>query len=176
MPPKFEVFAHNTPTEKKDLTLVIKSFDSYTGNFVEYVDASRQVTLLPGQNTELGTLINSSEVNADSLIILSTSLIDGNGAALARFVDWPEPFRYLNRPKGTKVTTTVVAENEGWETVQIESNNPVKGVLLDVESGEMPEWEDNMVDLLPGDRVQVRVKGLEGRKITSRWLNDREQK
>lgn len=140
------------------------------------MDASRQVTLLPGQNTELGTLINSSEVNADSLIILSTSLIDGNGAALARFVDWPEPFRYLNWPKGTKLTTAVVVENEGWETVQIQSNNPVKGVLLNVESGEMPEWEDNMVDLLPGDRVQVRVKGLEGRKITSRWLNDREQK
>lgn len=175
IPPKFEVFAHNITTEKKELTLVIKAFDLFTGKFIDYENSSRQVSLLPGQNTELGTLNNPSEVNADSLIILSTSLIDGNGAVLARFVDWPEPFRYLNWPTGTRVTTTAVAANDGWETVEIESNNPVKGVLLDVESGEMPEWEDNMVDLLPGDKVRVNVKGLGGRKITSRWLNDWEQ-
>jgi beta-mannosidase len=119
VPPKFDIFAHNTTTEKQDFTLVVKAFDLYTGKFVQFENASRQVSLLPGQNTELGTLTNPSEVNADSLIILSTSLVDGSGAIVARFVDWPEPFRYLNWPKGTKVTTTVVAENDGWETIEI---------------------------------------------------------
>uniref|UniRef100_A0A093VF17 beta-mannosidase n=1 Tax=Talaromyces marneffei PM1 TaxID=1077442 RepID=A0A093VF17_TALMA len=161
-----------------DFILVIKAFDLYTENFVEYENDSRQVSLLPGQNTDLGTLTNPSAVDADSLIILSANLIDGNGAVVARFVDWPEPFRYLNWPKGTKLTTTILTrpEADGWETVEIESNNPIKGFLLDVESGEMPEWEDNMVDLLPGDKVQVRVKCLEGRKITFRWLSDWEHK
>ncbi|KAE8550245.1 hypothetical protein EYB25_006466 [Talaromyces marneffei] len=173
-----EIFAHNTTTEKQDFILVIKAFDLYTENFVEYENDSRQVSLLPGQNTDLGTLTNPSAVDADSLIILSANLIDGNGAVVARFVDWPEPFRYLNWPKGTKLTTTILTrpEADGWETVEIESNNPIKGFLLDVESGEMPEWEDNMVDLLPGDKVQVRVKCLEGRKITFRWLSDWEHK
>lgn len=137
--------------------MVIKAFDLYTEKFVEYENASHQVSLLPAQNTELGTLTNPSEVNADSLIILSASLVDIKEAVLARFVDWPEPFRYFDWPKGSRVTTTVVSENDGWETVEIESNNPVKGVLLDVESGEMPKREDNMVDLLPGDKVQVQM-------------------
>lgn len=61
---------------------------------------------------ELGTLTNPSEVKANSLIILSAFLVDSKEAVLARFIDWPEPFHYLNWPKGTKVTTTAVAKKQ----------------------------------------------------------------
>lgn len=37
------------------------------------------------------------------------------------------------------------------------------------------KWEDRTADLLAGEKVQVKVKGLEGKKNTSRWLNDWEQ-
>ncbi|KAF3384104.1 hypothetical protein DPV78_012797 [Talaromyces pinophilus] len=87
----------------KDLTLILRAFDLYTRQFVQYENASRQVSLLAGQNMELGTLTNPSEVKANSLIILSAFLVDSEEAVLARFIDWPEPFHYLNWPKAPRL-------------------------------------------------------------------------
>jgi beta-mannosidase len=50
----------------------------------------------------------------------------------------------------------------------------VKGVVLGVgiEDGEDAVWEDNFIDLVPGEVVKVGVDGLEGRKVNARWLCD----
>lgn len=35
-----------------------------------------------------------------------------------------------------------------------------------------PLWEDNMVDLLPGQEISCRVKGLKGKNVSGRFLYD----
>lgn len=160
--------------------LSFKVFDLLTNRYVDgYESQSRQIKLIPGQNTELGTLQTPPDINEKSLLILRASLVDSNGMVAARIVDWPEPFRYLQWDKNTTVATKIISGQDGnsaYETLEIEANAPVKGCLMDVDDGEMPEWEDNMIDLLPGDKVTVRVKGRDGRSIKARWLNDWELK
>lgn len=127
------------------------------------------------QNTELGALENPDSVTEDSLVILSASLVSSEGSIIARLLDLPEPFRYLQWPKNSTVKAVLVPDSkttDGWETVEIEANAPAKGCLLDVDGGDVPEWEDNMIDLLPGEKMNVRVRGLEGRALKVRWLND----
>jgi len=34
------------------------------------------------------------------------------------------------------------------------------------------EWEDNMLDLMPGETLSVGIKGLNGREIKRQFLND----
>lgn len=64
-------------------------------------------------------------------------------------------------------------------SLSIVSNQPLKGVWLEAildgtERDDEPEllWEDNMVDLLPGQEISCRVKDLKGREVSGRFLYD----
>jgi beta-mannosidase len=51
----------------------------------------------------------------------------------------------------------------------------VKGVVLSVpmiEPGEDPIFEDNFVDLVPGETVDIGVHSLQGRSVQTRFLYD----
>ncbi|KAL3457030.1 glycoside hydrolase superfamily [Aspergillus heterothallicus] len=181
--PQFAVFAHNMGFQEVGFVLRTRGFDMHLNKWVAGYESEREVVLAANQASELGDLRIPEEVGEESLIILLVELVDGCGKSVARIVDWPEPFRYLHWDPETRVAARVVPDSKtedglglAWENVEVESNAPVKGCLLDVDSGEMVEWEDNLVDLLPGEKVVVRARGIEGREITVRWLNDWEVK
>ena len=90
------------------------------------------------------------------------------GAEIARKVSWPEPYRYLDLPRDTEVSVKVSGDQ-----VELECGKyPAKGVLayVDIESGEEPEWVDNMWDMMPGEKVTVKAPGLNGRAVKVRHL------
>jgi beta-mannosidase len=157
---------------------VLAAYDMYTREYIAYPDETQEVTLLPGQNTELGDVNNPSTLNEESLIILSAKLVDQSSRKVeARHVNWPEPFRYLQWNRSTEVTVEVRASEGGseWEnSVKVGANHPVKGCLLyvDYDDGEDAIWEDNMLDLMPGETMDVKVRGLGGRRVKIRFLND----
>lgn len=192
--PTFSVFAHNTTAKDVKGNLVLKAYDFHTGTWTDLRrdDAEREVTLNAGYNTELGALKPHSTWTEESLIILSATLIDpSTKETLARIVDWPEPYRYLNWPLDTKVdvsvTTTESRPNAASDAdgvvyedrVVARANHPVKGLWLEpvydgkeTEDEPEPLWNDNMFDLLPGEEISVFVKGLRGRKVKARFLGD----
>jgi beta-mannosidase len=158
--------------------MVLTAYDMFTGEYIPYPDETLDVTLLPGQNTELGDVKNPSTLTEEALIILCAKLVDQSTRKVeARHVNWPEPFRYLQWDKSTKVTVEIVATeaDSEWEnTVKVRVNYPVKGCMLyvDYDDGEDAIWEDNMLDLMPGEMIGVKVRGLGGRKVKVRFLND----
>jgi len=190
--PSFELFAYNTMAADVSCTLVLRAYDMATGAWLDLPpnDASRAVTLRAGYNSELGALTSQASWTEDTLVVLEATLVDTNSRkVLARSVDWPEPFRYLYWPDDTQLSILVekLAELEGedsekdsWEDrVKVVANQPLKGVWLEPtydgsEKDDDPEpvWEDNMVDLMPGDELSFRVKGLRGRKVGARFLAD----
>ncbi|KAL7946925.1 glycoside hydrolase superfamily [Trichoderma barbatum] len=188
--PFFEIFAHNTSNQHVVCALILQAYHLDTGAWTQLSpsEASRVVTLRAGYNTELGQLGAQASWTEDTLILLEASLVDiDSGVILAREINWPEPFRYLVWPEDTKLNIRVeeiVGQREGegqtWENkVTIVSNQALKGVWLEViydgaETDDEPEplWEDNMVDLLPGQEISFRVKGLRGREVTGRFLYD----
>ncbi len=150
--PSFQVWGQSDVPRK--LTLHLKAYDMVTAKYIEV--PSREVTVFG--STELGS-IEVPGLTEESLVIVSATLGDGE----ARLVNWPEPFRYLSWHKDTKVKLEV-----GDEVVSVSANHPVKGLLLE---GEGAEWDDNMVDLMPGEVLKIRVKGLKG-EVKTQFLND----
>ncbi len=73
----------------------------------------------------------------------------------------------MNWHKDTKVKVEVIGEK-----LEVSANYSVKGLLLSVEGDEEVEWEDDMLDLMPGETLRVEIKGLNGRQIKRRFLND----
>ncbi|CAK7201573.1 hypothetical protein SEUCBS139899_004279 [Sporothrix eucalyptigena] len=181
-PPSFALFAHNTTPTSQEYTLVLQAYDFATGEWVTLSeeDRSRPVTLLPGQNTELGTLPPQKGWTGDSLIVLELSLKDASGKTVARFIDWPEPYRYLEWPNDTKLDIGVKHGDNGSATVSVVSNQPLKGVWLEpvyatedaTKTDAEPRWDDNLFDLMPGQAITVGVTGLNGNEVHARFLAD----
>lgn len=177
--PKFEIFAHNTGIEEVKATLKIEAWDMHSQRRIEFPEAEKEVVLTAGYNTELAELKNPETLSEESLIVLCAKLEDADGKVLSRLVNWPEPFRYLRWPKDTKVEVHIGEdEDQRWEAVTVEANYPVKGCLLSLgRSGDgtdsvEPTWDENMLDLLPGEKLAVRVKERRGRDVKARFLND----
>lgn len=81
---------------------------------------------------------------------------------LARATNWPEPFKYTNMPDPGLMVTV-----EG-EMVSVEVKKPAKCVFFSIEGevdGNTVKWSDNALDLFPGDRQVVGVKGLGSGKV-----------
>ncbi|CAK7237609.1 hypothetical protein SBRCBS47491_010042 [Sporothrix bragantina] len=181
-PPSFAIFAHNTAPEEKTFTLVLQAYDFETGKWTSLPpsESKRSVTLPPGQNTELGTLAAQPSWTEDSLVILEVTLQDDAGKTVARFVDWPEPYRYLEWPHDTSLDIQTRHNDNGGAQVTIQANQPLKGVWLEPKYTEAdataadaePRWEDNLIDLMPGQAITVSVTGLKGRDVGARFLAD----
>ena len=57
------------------------------------------------------------------------------------------------------------------DAIRVGVERPIKGLILDVE-GEDVEWNDQALDVVPGDEQVVRVWNLKGREIKARYLGD----
>jgi len=57
------------------------------------------------------------------------------------------------------------------QSIELSTRRPVKGVVLDVE-GEVVQWSDQAIDLVPDDPQIVKAVGLKGRQVKARFLGD----
>ena len=97
--PSFALFGHNTTPVAAQYILGLRAYDFYTGTWSEIIDSSLAssskqfvVTLLPCQNTELGTLAAQPSWTEDSLIILEVTLSDTTtGKTVAGLSTGPSP-------------------------------------------------------------------------------------
>jgi beta-mannosidase len=172
-PPKssLEIWAINGLITPLTAVLKLSAWDIESGKEVELEEGvrSRKVELKPNQTTEIGGL---SIPHADSTVIVAYLDSAENGERLARWVDWPEPLKFVHFSKTPNVEAKI---QDGGKEVVLSSNAPVKGVMLGVpisEGGEDAIWEDNFIDLVSGEDITVKVSGLAGRRIEMRWLGD----
>lgn len=87
---------------------------------------------------------------------------------LARYSNWPEPWKYLIFP--TDIGLEVEVEGE---QVTLSCKKPIKGVVLDTKNAEGEvKWSDQGIDLFPGDVQIVTAAGLGGREVVARYLGD----
>ena len=88
-----------------------------------------------------------------------------SGETLRSSADWPQPLKYLDFHDRN------VSISVDGEKVNLQTDKPVKGVILDVEGDDDSglEWNDNGFDLMPGEKVYVTAKGLRGRKVSVSW-------
>jgi beta-mannosidase len=134
------------------------------------------VVLLPNQSTELlkirvpgpsreGVSAGDPLSVESANVVASARLVDAaSGEILARYSDWPEPYRFLQPPvPGLKISSV---EDKCQTRLTLSVERPAKCVVLSVDDPPTKlRWSDNALDLIPGDKQEVVVSGLEGRKI-----------
>jgi beta-mannosidase len=163
-----EVWAVNGYTEVLEAVLKLKAVDIETGEEVKIVgeEKERVVKLKPNQSNEI---VRIDIPNPEQTVIVAyLDSMDGK-KRLARWISWPEPLKFVRFKKDLKVEAKI----EGDEVV-LSSNAPAKGVVVGVPlgGGKEPVSEDNFVDVVPGEDIRIKVRGLEGRKLEVRWNCD----
>ena len=177
------IWAVNGYTSALPATLHLSAFDIETGSSIALPDdvRTRNVMLKPNQTTEIVGGVDIPD--ADTTVLYASLLGEGERGEqvqLARWVDWPEPLKFVHFAKDVSITTRLVASMEtgdGKEVIVLKADRPLKGVVLSIPisaGGEDAIWDDNFIDLVPGEEIRVGVRGLDGRegKIETRWLCD----
>ncbi|KAG8728628.1 hypothetical protein FRC12_021614, partial [Ceratobasidium sp. 428] len=176
---RIELWGTNSTLEPAKATLEIRSFDVEGGG--KLIDTQKQdVTLVPNSSTELwkGGLPGEGKRTRDSdpqkAIVVQARLLSTDGKVLARYSNWPEPFKFIHFPTpeqvGLKISTSKGESSEDT-LVTLSTSIPIKGIILDVD-GDEAKWSDQAIDLAPGDDQVIMVKGLKGRPVKARYLGD----
>jgi len=150
---RLEVWGSNFTVSEEKAELLVQGFEAETGKctWEKRVD----ITLLRNQSTEL--LDELLPEGAEKTIFTARILMDGKVAA--RYADWPQPIRHLDLPKPNILLTT-----KGDE-IHVSSSLPVKGLSLDIDDDKV-YFDDNVIDVMPGDDQVIHARGLNGRNVT----------
>ncbi|KAF7715939.1 Beta-mannosidase [Penicillium ucsense] len=86
---------------------------------------------------------------------------------VARDVDWPQPFKYLNlSDRGLDVQ--LKRSSSGKATLAVNSRKPVKCLVIEEQEG--VRISDNAIDIVPGDEQTIEVSGLGDKPLKYRFL------
>jgi beta-mannosidase len=161
-----------------------------------HVEVHEGLILGPNQSTELVSNLPCLGPNGAALshnvVVAARLLKTGMDEVLARYADWPQPFKHMDLPGDPELLLRLgpVADEADIATIHISSQKPVKGLVFTsdtlVKSGnevqpiglwddahrfeEEPKWSDNALDVMPGDEQVIVVKGLKGRGIRFAYL------
>lgn len=173
-----ECWVGNGGVEEREVLIKLGAWNIGTGEKVHLEEGWKEkITLKPNQTNELGKI---KIPNPDCTVVAAFVHDAATGEKLARWVSWPEPLKYVVWSPALKVS--VMAETDDPHTgdrgnkdvVVLRTTAPVKGVVVSVplEEGEDAVFEDNYIDLVPGDEVRIQVSGLVGRQVQIRWMCD----
>lgn len=168
---EIQLWGCNSTLEPKKATVELVSFDLDDG---EVDRRSFNVTLAPNASTEIwvgdvpGQPIRKSTADVPRPIVVQARLLDEDGTVLARYSNWPEPWKYLTFPDpGLDISVS-------GDEITITVEKPIKGLILDTALGEeeVSWWSDQAIDMFPGDKQVVTATGLNGRKVSARYIGD----
>ena len=177
-----DIWAVNLSLATQDIHLTIHSFHLPTNTRTTITTHPQTTQLLPNRSTELTTFeIPMPEEEEDSdrpnQTVIAAYLHDKTtGKQLARAVNWPEPLKWVHLPKPNNLKVEIIdrsdnstlseVESQGQRggAVRVSSDVCLKGVQLVVkdEGDGRVVFEDNGVDVMPGEDVVIGVKGLKG--------------
>ena len=91
-----------------------------------------------------------------------------NGKQIARYVNWPEPLKYMHLQKPKHLTAQLSSDGK---SIAVKAEVPVKGVAVECEDDRVT-FDDNLVDIVPGEVVHIGVNDAsQDTSITTRYLN-----
>ena len=173
------VWATNLSPKNITVDLVYKVWDIETGTLLG--SHTIPVVTLPANCTvEVGSRlpyhVGSERGGADShlravaavyLCLPSTRTTTSSRSPqvppLARFVCWPEPLKYSTVHITAPIILVEIHRKD--ELVRLRGDLPVKGVLLSIRTDKGSQdggvtWADNGIDLVPGEFVEVKARGI----------------
>lgn len=170
---RLELWGCNLFLEDLLVDVVVKAWNVVTGAETYSETIHESFLLRQNRSTEVAEFrvpvrTWTSDQEEENRTAVAAYLNDSaSGRQLARYVNWPEPLKYvhLQRPKRLKVE---VDESKRW--IDVSAEIPVKGLSLECEADSVV-FGDNCVDIVPGEVLRIGVRGLEGSALGVRYLN-----
>ena len=162
-----EIWGSNLTLKDLTVDVVVKAFDVITGKET-YSKTVKSSFLLPAnRSTEIIALaVPVRRADEEGRTVVAAYLYV-EGTQIARYVNWPEPLKYVHLQKPKHLEAIVTRDGK---SVELSSEVPVKGVALECEDDEVV-FGDNLVDVVPGEVVTISLKGAsKGSKIETRYL------
>ncbi|KAK8034728.1 Beta-mannosidase B [Apiospora rasikravindrae] len=165
---QIEIWGSNLMLEDLTVDCIVKAWDVETGKQTSCETVAKEKLLPLNRSAEIAAFEVPAPTKADQArTIVASYLVDGDGKQRARYVNWPEPLKYLHLQKPKQLVAKL---SEDCQTVAVSAEVPVKGVALECEDDDV-KFEDNLVDIVPGEVVTIGVKGAnESTVITTRYL------
>lgn len=170
---RIEVWASNLELEpvQGKVDCVLRVWDVETGERTHDVVVASNVDIPANRSTELAALdvpVRNPGAGEEARAVVAAYLVSSSdGKQLARYVNWPEPLKYLHLQKPKKLVAELAQDNS---VVRVSADVPVKGLALECDDDAVV-FGDNLVDLVPGEVVEIPVRGATaGTKIETRYL------
>ncbi|KAI4166044.1 MAG: hypothetical protein LQ342_000475 [Letrouitia transgressa] len=156
------IWATNLTLDHRIFALRVQIWDITTGRELScYSNTLPDFVLLPSnRSTEIDDFIIAEGDNFRTVV--AAYLIDtSTQQQVARSVNWPEPLKYIHLQRPKSLVCKIVSES-GQSVVELEAEVPVKGVALEATGDKADEvkFDDNCVDLVPGEKARIKVYGL----------------
>ncbi|KAI1361171.1 beta-mannosidase [Xylaria arbuscula] len=182
---QIEIWGSNLMLEDIEVDCLVRAWDVETGDET-YAEIVHEKLLLPkNQSTEVIAMDvpvqkkgNEGRTVVAAYLLESSSSKDTGGNTittssqmgkkqLARYVNWPEPLKYLHLQKPKQLKAEL---SDDGKTVALSAEVPVKGVAVESEDDAV-RFEDNLVDIVPGETVWIPVRGASKETVvTTRYL------
>ncbi|EQL01852.1 beta-mannosidase [Ophiocordyceps sinensis CO18] len=152
-----EAWGSNLGLDDIRVDCVVKAWDVETGKETYSQTVSSQKLLAANRSTELFAMnvpVPTRGAGLEARTVVAAYLLQG-GTQVARYVNWPEPLKYLHLQK-PKHLRAELSDDE--KTVRVSAEVPVKGLALECEDDEVG-FDDNLLDIVPGETVSIGVRG-----------------
>jgi beta-mannosidase len=166
---QIEIWGSNLTLKDITADLVVKAFDVISGKET-YSKTLKSSFLLPeNRSTEIVAFdLPVPKAGHETRTVIAAYLFQ-DGKQIARYINWPEPLKYVHLQKPQHLEAVL---SKDGKVVEVSAEVPVKGVALEYTEEEHDlVFEDNLVDIVPGEIVSIGVKGArKGNRIGVRYL------
>ncbi|KAG9258178.1 family 2 glycosyl hydrolase [Emericellopsis atlantica] len=166
---QIEIWGSNLQLEDLKVDCVVKAWDVETGEETFSKEVSSGIELPANRSTEIIAMdvpVEKKDAGLEMRTVVGAYLYQ-NGKQIARYVNWPEPLKYVHLQKPKHLKTELSSDGK---SVSVSAEFPVKGVSLECEDDDV-KFDDNLVDIVPGEVVTVGVQGAKkDTKITTQYL------
>jgi beta-mannosidase len=154
---EIEIWGSNLTLKDMKVDVVVKAFDVITGKETFSKTVKSAFSLPENRSTEITSFavpVRHPNSDEEGRTVVAAYLYE-EGRQIARYINWPEPLKYVHLQKPKKLEVTL--SRDGKE-VEVSAEVPVKGVALEC-SDDGVVFEDNLVDVVPGEVVVIGVTG-----------------
>ncbi|OAA62911.1 beta-mannosidase precursor [Niveomyces insectorum RCEF 264] len=189
---RIEIWGSNLALQPVTVDCVVRGWDVETGQSVFERRVAAGLVLPANRSTEIAALnATGSENDGDNgndckkataartvvAAYLVHTRITGDDDSpeqqqqLARYVNWPEPLKYLHLPTPRSLVAQLTPAGDA---VLLTAEVPIKGVVVEVadaNDADAVQFDDNLVDLVPGETVRIGVRGATAAtRLQTRYL------
>ena len=142
----YSVWIANSTAEATQMRVRVRFISIATGeekceSTIKFVDVKALGT----------TEVEAGDTPEDEPTVVVATLLDEEGKAISREMDWPQPLKHITFPnRGLKIIA------RGEELI-IKTAKPVKGLVL---LNDKVQWSDNCLDISPFEEQRILARGL----------------